>query len=397
MAGKKTVLLGVTGSIAAYKAVELLRLLQKRGLTVKVAMTPAACEFVTPLTFQTLSGFPVASAIFDESVEWKAAHVSLADEANCIVVAPATADFIAKLAYGLADDILASTILASDAPLVIAPAMHAGMLDDAATQANLKTLADRGALIVEPEEGELASGDAGPGRLAALEKIVQAVAAETEATADLEGKTVVVTAGGTQEPLDPVRYIGNRSSGKTGFAIAAEAARRGAAVVLISGPTELSPPRGVELVRIMTASEMHAAVLERYEAADAIVMTAAVADFAPSEAREEKLKKEELPEFISLQRNPDILAELGSRKGGKVLVGFAAETRNVLENARGKLEAKNLDMIVANDVSKPGVGFGSDENEVTLVTRDGEEDLPRMSKTRLAKRIAGELASLLNR
>lgn len=396
MAETKTVLLGVTGSIAAYKAVELARLLAKRGLQVKVAMTKAACEFVAPLTFSSITGNPVAADMFAEPSRRQAAHVSLADEADLILVAPATADTIAKLAYGIADEILFSTVLASDAPLVVAPAMHSEMYEDAATQGNLATLRGRGATIVEAETGELASGDVGPGRLADLGAIVEAVMVELGRVRDLEGRRVLVTAGGTQEPLDPVRYLGNRSSGKTGYAIADECARRGAGVTLVSAPTSLVAPAGVAVVPVGSAREMADAVLERFDKVDAVVMTAAVADFAPAEPSASKIKKDAAPRSIALAPTLDILAEVGKRKKGQVLIGFAAETEDVAAGARAKLDAKNLDMVVANDVSKPGIGFGADDNEVILVGRDGDEQLPRTSKVEMAREIVDRLAGLLD-
>ncbi|RJQ54148.1 MAG: bifunctional phosphopantothenoylcysteine decarboxylase/phosphopantothenate--cysteine ligase CoaBC [Actinobacteria bacterium] len=391
---QQTILLGVTGSIAAYKAVELVRLLQKRGFTVKAALTPAAAEFVTPLTFRTITGHPVASSMFEEKVEWKAEHVALADEASCIVVAPATADFIAKLAYGIADDILAATILASRAPIVIAPAMHAGMWENEATRRNVTALTERGFVFVGPEDGELASGDSGPGRLAALEAIAEEAVLAAATSRELAGKHVLVTAGGTREPIDAVRFIGNRASGKTGHAIAAEVARRGAKVTLVSAAMLPSPP-GVELVRVETAGDMAKAVFDRFDETDAVVMTAAVADFAPAAPLGGKLKKSEAPASIELAANPDILSELGRRKGRQVLIGFAAETDDLLENARAKLSAKNLDVVVANDVSRPGIGFDSDDNEVVVVSHDGEEALPKMSKKRLAAAIVDRLVAEL--
>lgn len=389
------ILLGVTGSIAAYKAVELARLFIKQGVGVKVVMTEAATEFVTPLTFRSITGTPVATDMFAEPEEWKAAHLSLADEADVILVAPATADAIAKIAHGVADELLFSTILASDAPLVVAPAMHAGMYEDATTQENLATLRARGAVVVESERGELASGDVGLGRLASLEKIVEAAMGELGRANDLEGRRVLVTAGGTQEPLDAVRYLGNRSSGKTGYAIARECRGRGAQVTLVSAPTALTSPSGVELVPVVTAAEMTDAVLGRFDEVDAVIMTAAVADFSPADPVHGKLKKDAAPESIALKKNRDILAELGKRKNRQVLIGFAAETRDVAGNARGKLQAKNLDLVVGNDVSKPGIGFGADENEVVLVGAEGDEELPRMSKTQLARTIVDRVAALI--
>lgn len=394
MARQATILLGVTGSIAAYKAVELARLLHTQKLSVKVAMSKAACEFVTPLTFRAITGNAVATSMFAPE-QWKAAHVSLADEADLIVVAPATANAIARLAFGIADEILYSTVLASHAPLIVAPAMHSAMYEHDATRKNLATLRRRGAVIVEAETGELASGDIGPGRLADLERIVSAVMTELQRRSDLEGLSVVVTAGGTQEPLDPVRYLGNRSSGKMGYAIAAECARRGAQVTLVSAPTALAVPAGVERVDVVTGAEMSEAVSARFDEAEAVVMAAAVTDFAPAQPSAAKIKKGKAPSSIALVRNPDVLAELGKRKGRRVLIGFAAETDDVAANARAKLGAKNLDLVVGNDVSEPGIGFGSDENEVVLIDADRDESLPRLSKTEVARHVVDRLAKLL--
>ncbi|RJQ56476.1 MAG: bifunctional phosphopantothenoylcysteine decarboxylase/phosphopantothenate--cysteine ligase CoaBC [Actinobacteria bacterium] len=395
MADAQTVLLGVTGSIAAYKAVELARLLIKRGVTVKTVMTEAAAEFVTPLTFRSITGNPVGIDMFEEPTEWKAAHVSLAAEADAIAIAPATADAIAKLAEGIADELLFSVVLASKAPLVVAPAMHTEMYENPATQHNLDLLRSRGAVVVEAESGQLASGDVGTGRLASPEKIVDAVMGELGRARDLAGHRVLVSAGGTQEPLDAVRYLGNRSSGKTGYAIARDCALRGAAVVLVSAPTAMRPPRDVELVAVRTAEEMAEATFERFDEADAVVMSAAVADFSPAEPSIGKIKKDAAPTLIALRRNVDILAELGKRKKKQVLIGFAAETDEIVANARGKLEAKNLDLVVANDVSRPGAGFDADDNEVVLVGPEADEALPRMSKVQLARHIVDRLVGLL--
>lgn len=396
MADQQTVLLGVTGSIAAYKAVELARLFIKRGVSVKTVMTEAAAEFVTPLTFRSITGNPVGIDMFEEPTEWKAAHVSLATEVDAILVAPATADAIAKLAEGVADELLFSTVLASKAPLVVAPAMHTEMYENAATQHNLETLRSRGAVVVEAESGQLASGDVGTGRLASLETIIEAVMDELGRARDLAGRRVLVTAGGTQEPLDAVRYLGNRSSGKMGYAVARECSARGASVVLVSAPTALRPPQEVEFVGVRTAREMADAVFQRFDDADAVLMTAAVADFSPAEPSAGKIKKDAAPESIGLMRNVDILAELGKLKKSQVLVGFAAETEDVTRNARSKLEAKNLNLVVANDVSRPDVGFGADENEVVLVGPEGDEALPKMSKAQLARRIVDRLVGLLD-
>ena len=392
---QKTVVVGVTGGIAAYKTCELVRALVKRGHRVKVVMTEAATRFVSPLTFRTLSAEPVAVSLWADEPDAKVHHVSLAEEADVMVIAPCTANVIAKIAHGRADDMLTTTALATEAPLVIAPAMNVHMWRKDVTQRNVTALRARGAMIVDPTRGELACGDVGEGRLAPVEDILEAVEAELARSRDLSGKHVLVTAGGTHEPIDPVRYIGNHSSGKTGFAIAEEAARRGARVFLVSGPTHLPDPFGCEVVRVQTALQMRAAVLARADACDLIVMSAAVADFRPAVASGEKIKKTDAPEAIQLERNPDILADLGSRGGRAVLVGFAAETTDVEANAKAKLEAKCCDLIVANDVSDPALGFGTDDNRVLFVTRDGVERTRVMPKRAIARELLDRVVGLM--
>lgn len=397
MSEQTTVVVGVTGGIAAYKTCELVRALVKRGMRVKVIMTGAATRFVTPLTFRTLTNEPVAVSLWDDSPGDPVHHVSLAEEADLMVIAPCTANVIAKLAHGRADDLLTTTALATEASLVIAPAMNMHMWRKDITQANVAVLRARGAVIVDPTSGDLACGDVGEGRLAPVEAILSAVLAETSRARDLEGRSVLVTAGGTQEPVDPVRFLGNRSSGKTGFAIAAEAARRGAHVTLVTAPTHLADPFGVEVVRVQTALEMREAVLARADDADAIVMSAAVADFRPVRPAAEKIKKGgSAPDAIALERNPDILAELGAREGARpVLVGFAAETSEVERHAREKLAAKRCDLIVANDVSDPSLGFGTADNRVLFVTAGGTEELPVMSKPAIARVLLDRVRQLL--
>lgn len=382
-----TVVVGVTGCIAAYKACELVRELGRAGVRVKVVMTEAAARFVGPATFRALSGEPVAMSLWDDPASARVFHVSLAEEADVFVVAPATANVIAKLACGRADDLLTTVALATEAPLVIAPAMNTHMWRAEATQANVATLRSRGAVIVEPDAGELACGDVGEGRLATVGAIAEAVLAEARRARDLEGVRVLVTAGPTFEPIDPVRFIGNASSGKTGYAIAEEAARRGAKVMLVSGPTSLPDPFGVRTVRVNTAQEMRDAVQGAYAETDVVVATAAVSDFRPASVASDKLHKDEAPATVALERNPDILAELGASKGDRVLVGFAAETRDVLASARAKLAAKNLDMVVANDVSTPGLGFGAASNKVAFVTEDAVEELPVLGKRAIAREL----------
>jgi len=390
----KTVVLGVTGCIAAYKACEIARALVRDGVRVKVVMTEAATRFVGPLTFRTLTGEPVVTSLWDDPAASRVFHVSLAEEADVFVVAPCTANVIAKLAHGRADDMLTTVALATEAPLVLAPAMNTHMWRDEATQANLGVLASRGAVVVEPGSGELACGDVGEGRLAEVPVILEAVNAELARVRDLAGLRVLVTAGPTYEPIDPVRFIGNRSSGLTGYAIAEEAARRGAKVTLVSGPTQLPDPFGVEVVRVETASQMHAAAMDAYGRADAVVASAAVSDLRPAAVCAHKIKKADAPEAIELERTRDILAEMGEDKGDRVLIGFAAESEGVVEAARDKLERKNLDLVVANDITVDGLGFGSASNRVTLVRATAVEDLPVMTKRALARRLCDELAAL---
>lgn len=390
---KPVVVLGVTGCIAAYKACELARMLMRAGCRVKIVMTEAATHFVGPTTFRALTGEPVAAGLWDES-DARVHHVSLADEADVFVIAPATANTLAKIAAGRADDLLSTSALATEAPIVIAPAMNVHMWRAAPTVEALATLQGRGVVVVEPESGELACGDIGEGRLAGLETIVEAVLGEVRRVHDLVGVRVLVTAGGTREPIDPVRFIGNPSSGKTGYRIAEEAARRGATVTLVSGPTVLPDPFGVSTVRVTTAAEMRDAVQAVYEDVDAVVASAAVADFRPVTNAAHKQKKDDAPLFLELERTPDILAELGAGKGSRLLVGFAAETRDVLESARGKLKSKNLDLVVANDVSVTGLGFGSDANHVWFVSEEGDDDLVVMNKTAIARTLWDRIAPL---
>lgn len=393
----QTIVVGVTGGIGAYKACELVRLLMRRGYRVKVAMTDAAARFVTPLTFRTLTGEAVASSLWEEPAYGRVHHVSLAQEADVMVIAPCTANVIAKLAHGRADDILTTTALATQAPLIVAPAMNAEMWRKQVTRDNVAELRGRGVVLIEPASGELACGDIGEGRLAHVEEIAEAVEAEASRTRDLAGVRVLVTAGGTREAIDPVRFLGNRSSGKAGYAIAEEAARRGATVTLVAAPTCLVDPYGAEAVHVTTALEMREAVGERFEEADVIIMTAAVADFRPEEASGHKLKKDAGAPELRLVPNPDILAELGERKGGRLLVGFAAETRDVLESARAKLAAKHLDLVVANDVGQPGLGFETDVNRVTFVTAEVAEELPVLDKAAIARALLDRVAEMLTR
>jgi phosphopantothenoylcysteine decarboxylase/phosphopantothenate--cysteine ligase len=398
------VALGVGGGIAAYKAAELARALMERGCSVQVLMTAAAEQFIRPLTFASLTGKKVITSLFaagsgEDTLSSAIEHIRIAQENEILVVAPATADLLAKFAHGLADDFLTTTYLAFTGRVVLAPSMNTNMWNHPATHENLRILRGRGHVIVEPGEGALACGMVGPGRLAEPETIAEAVAGPAvtarEVHRDLEGETILVTAGPTQEPLDPVRYLSNRSSGKMGYALAEEAAARGARVVLVSGPVTLTPPKGVEVIRVHTALEMRKAVMDRLAESTMILKAAAVADYHRANAPKQKEKKTSARLSLELDPTPDILAEAGKKKGDRLLVGFAAETENLIEEARRKLESKNCDMVVANLVSQEGIGFESDENEVTLVLRTGETiPVPRSAKHAIARRIFDEIIRL---
>jgi phosphopantothenoylcysteine decarboxylase/phosphopantothenate--cysteine ligase len=392
------VALGVTGGIAAYKAAELVRLLQDKGIRVQVVMTRAAQEFVRPLTFAALSGEKVITDLFgsgaeDPNIDSAVEHIAVAQAIDALVVAPATADVIAKFAHGEANDFLTTLFLATTAPVVIAPAMNVNMWENAATQANVHTLKARDKHIVEPDSGYLACGMIGAGRLAANETIVKAVLKILHAEQDLAGETVLVTAGPTQEPIDPVRYIGNRSSGKMGYALAEAALRRGAKVILISGPTALKPPASAEVIQVQTAQQMRDAVMAQFEQASIVIKAAAVADFTVRSAPDEKIKRKG-PMTLELEPTVDILAEIGAKKGSRLVIGFAAETNDVLANARKKLESKRLDAIVLNDVSQPGIGFDSERNAVTILTHSGAEAVPETSKWEVAHRVLDAVVKL---
>jgi phosphopantothenoylcysteine decarboxylase/phosphopantothenate--cysteine ligase len=396
------VALGVGGGIAAYKAAELARALMERGFSVQVVMTRSAEEFVRPLTFAALTGRKVLTSLFsatsaEDTLASAIEHIRVAQENQVLVIAPATADLLAKLAHGLADDFLTTTYLAFTGSVVLAPAMNTNMWNHPATQENLRILRARGHVIVEPDEGILACGMVGPGRLAEPEVIAQAVANVTLASSkqDLEGETVLVTAGPTQEPLDPVRYLSNRSSGKMGYALAEAAAERGARVILVSGPVALAAPTRVELIPVRTAVEMRQAVMDHLEQATMVIKAAAVADYHRANPPRQKVKKTAARLSLELDPTPDILAEVGRKKGDRLLVGFAAETENLIEEARRKMQSKNCDMVVANLVSQQGIGFESDENEVTLVLRTGETiPVERASKIAIAHRIFDEMMKL---
>jgi phosphopantothenoylcysteine decarboxylase/phosphopantothenate--cysteine ligase len=383
----KQVVLGVTGGIAAYKACEIVREMRKEGAEVRVVMTASATRFITPLTLQTLSANPVVTDMFDLISESEIGHISLAQRADLLLVAPATANIIGKIRNGIADDMLSTVVMATCAPVLIAPAMNSQMYASAAVRENVETLRARGFSFVDPGEGELACGTVGPGRLADPPRIVE-MARVLLSPKPLAGKRVVVSAGPTAEAVDPVRYVSNRSSGKMGYAMARAAHRLGATVTLVSGPVPMPDPYFVETVRVESAAQMRDAVAAAAERADVVVMSAAVADFRPSDPSTTKIKKESFGGTISLVPTVDILAELGERKGGRVLIGFAAETDALENNARGKLARKRLDAIVANDVSRSDIGFGADRNEVRIFLADGGTvDIPIAPKDDVASAI----------
>jgi phosphopantothenoylcysteine decarboxylase / phosphopantothenate---cysteine ligase len=393
--------LGVTGGIAAYKSAELVRRLQDEGHSIQVVMTRAAREFITPLTFAALSGQRVITDLFSNqpggegSLDSAIDHIAVAQRTDLLLVAPATADVLAKFARGIADDFLTTMYLASIAPVVIAPAMNVNMWHHAATQENVAALRARGVRIVEPSEGYLACGMTGSGRLAEQEEILKAVRDILSGKQDLAGETVLVTAGPTCEDIDPVRFLTNRSSGKMGYAVAAAAAQRGAKVVLVSGPTALETPRRVEQIDVRSTEEMQRAVRARIADSTLAIFAAAVADYRPAVKSGQKIKRSDDGLTLHLEPNPDILANAAREKGDRLIVGFAAETEHVAENARKKLTEKNADMIVANDVSREGAGFDGDTNIVTLFSRDGRDlPLPRLSKLEVAERILDEALRL---
>ncbi len=390
----RELILGVTGSIAAYKAVYLLRELTRAGARVSVCLSEHAAEFVGPLTFRTLSGRPVLSNLFDPQSDDAVEHVALAERADAVVVAPATANLLGKAAAGIADDFLTTLLLAARCPVVMAPAMDGGMWDHPAVVANVATLRGRGVTVLEPDAGALASGLSARGRLPEVDAVVEAVRTVLTPRRDLAGQRVVVTAGPTREPIDPVRYISNRSSGRMGYALAAAAARRGALVTLVSGPTTLNPPVTTAFVPVQTAEEMREAVLHHATGAAIVIKAAAVADYRVRNAAVQKIKgKRDLT--LDLVPNPDILAEVAARGTGAFIVGFAAETHDVVANARAKLEAKGIDLLVANDVSRRDIGFDAEQNEVLLLDRwGGARPLPRMPKTAVADAILDEIVAL---
>lgn len=390
----KTVVLGVTGSIAAYKAVELASQLTQAGARVEVIMTEAATQFVTPLTFRNVTGRPVVTKMFELASQFSAEHVALGEAADVVVIAPATANVIAKIAAGIADDILCCTVLATKASVIVAPAMHTAMYENPVTQDNLDKLRARGFTIVGPAYGRLASGGMGKGRLAEVNEILGIICQVLGGSGDLAERKVVVTAGGTQEPVDPVRCLTNRSSGKMGYALAEAARDRGARVVLVSAPSALPKPAGIEIVGVGTAEEMYQAVKEVTDKADVLIMAAAVADYRPKKMSWSKIKRQQASSLtLELERTRDILGEV---KGRFLRVGFAAETENLLANAREKLERKKLDLIVANDVTAKDSGMGADTNQVVIIDRGGKvEELPLLPKREVADRILDKVVELL--
>jgi phosphopantothenoylcysteine decarboxylase/phosphopantothenate--cysteine ligase len=400
------VALGVSGGIAAYKSAEIVRLLQDRGIRVQVIMTRAAQEFIQPLTFAALSGEKVITEMFaagdiqqpntdQPNIDSAVEHIAVAQTIDALVVAPATADVLAKFAHGIANDFLTTLYLAATAPVVVAPAMNVNMWNHPATQANLELLKQRGVRIVDPGAGYLACGMIGAGRLAENETILAAVMDALGASQDLAGETVLVTAGPTREKIDPVRYLTNRSSGRMGYALAEAALRRGARVLLVSGPTALKPPGAAEVTFVETADEMRDAVLRLFPQASVVIKTAAVADYRPTKVGQQKLKRSHAMKLeLELEPTSDILAELGRQKKSRLIIGFAAETENVLENARKKLVSKSVDAIVANDVSRDGVGFDSEHNKVTIITHDEVVDIPETTKWEVAQRVLDQVVRL---
>lgn len=393
--GKK-ILVGITGGIAAYKAADLVSRLRKMHADVHVAMTEAATRFITPVTLRSLSGNPVRLDLYSEPTLGTVEHVALAEQAEAVLIAPATANFLAKMAIGLADDFLSTVLLATKAPIFVAPAMNHNMYHNPATQENIQRLQARGVRVIGPASGFQACGTEGDGRMSEPQEIVRVLELFFAEEGLLRGKRALVTAGGTQEPIDPVRYLTNRSSGRMGYAVAQALREAGAQTVLVSAPTALPPPEGVEVVPVTTALEMHEAVMARFAQADIVVKAAAVADYRPAESAGQKIKKQGANLNLELVLNPDILAELGRKKERQLLVGFAAETENLISSASEKMRRKNVDMLVANDVTRPGAGFGSLTNIVSFLFPDGRRvDLPQMNKLEVARRLIQEIEALL--
>ncbi|MFZ3131862.1 MAG: bifunctional phosphopantothenoylcysteine decarboxylase/phosphopantothenate--cysteine ligase CoaBC [Desulfosporosinus sp.] len=396
MLTERKILVGITGGIAAYKAAEVVRRLHKLHAQVHVAMTKSATEFITPLTLRSLSSNPVYLDLFDEPKLWNVEHIALAEHVDAVIVAPATANILAKMATGLADDFLSTVLLAARAPIFVAPAMNHAMYHHPATQVNLALLKERGVHVIGPDTGFQACGTDGDGRMSEPAEIVESLTRFFAGLAWLKGKKALVTAGGTQEPLDPVRYLGNRSSGRMGYAIAQALQEAGAETILVSAPTDLQTPHGVSRISVQTALEMYDAVLGLFPEMDVVIKAAAVADYRPSVEAEQKIKKTGTSCTLELVPNPDILAELGRKKTSQVLIGFAAETENLLANATQKMQKKNVDLLVANDVTKPGAGFGSPTNIVSFLFPDGRRiDFPQLSKLEVARHLVREIARLL--
>lgn len=394
--GKKIVL-GVTGSIAAYKAVEILSQLKKMGAEIRVILTESATRFIQPLTFSSLSGYPAAKDLFSLSEKYEIGHISLANWADLILVAPATANIIGKVAQGIADDLLSTTILASKLPVIFVPAMNKNMISNPIYQENVKKLSSWGYEFMDTGYGKLACGEIGKGKLANVEDIIDRVELCLSEKKDFQGKIILITASCTREPIDEVRYISNYSSGKMGFALAKAARNRGAKVILISGPTHLPGIKGVEIILVETAEEMYREVLKYFSQVDIVISSAAVSDFRPKKKIQGKIKKEKLEKLtLELQKNPDILLELGQKKSKQILVGFAAETDNLIIQAKEKLKKKNLDLIIANNLTDPGTGFGSDYNKAKIIGREGGviKDLPFMLKEEMAEQILDEVSNL---
>ncbi|MGL4912904.1 MAG: bifunctional phosphopantothenoylcysteine decarboxylase/phosphopantothenate--cysteine ligase CoaBC [Romboutsia sp.] len=395
----KTVVIGVSGGIAVYKTLDVISRLRKLGVNVNVIMTKSATKFVTPLSFQSLSQNYVVCDMFEDPKTWDVEHISLAKRADVFLIAPATANVIGKMAHGIADDMLTTTVMATKGKVLIAPAMNTNMYENPIVQRNISILKELGYNFVEPESGRLACGDTGKGKLATPETIVEEVAKLLTQKQDLKGKSIIVTAGPTMESIDPMRFISNRSTGKMGYAIATQAINRGAEVTLISGPTNLTPPQNLKkLIRIESAKDMYNAVIENLDENQVVIKSAAVADYKPKNYSDKKIKKTDDDLSIKLDRNKDIAYEIGKIKNDKILVGFAAETNDLIENAKGKVQKKNLDFIVANDLTKEGAGFGVDTNIVKIIDREGNIlEYPKMKKEEVANVILDKINELLKR
>ncbi len=394
----KNVVLGVCGGISAYKVCDLVSRLKKKEANIYVIMTRASAKFVNPLTFQSLSLNKVVSDMFDKPSYLEIDHISLAKKADIFIIAPATANIIGKIANGIADDMLSTTVMATKAPIVLVPAMNSNMYENPVLQNNISMLKRYGYIFIEPTEGRLACGDTGKGKMAEPEYIEKFITGFLTSSSELKGKKIIVTAGPTRESIDPIRYISNHSTGKMGYAIAEKAARRGGEVYLISGPTDLETPIGVNIINVTSADEMQSTIMEHYCNADVVIKSAAVSDYKPAEISNQKIKKEDMDLLIRLRKNPDILYELGKIKGEKILVGFAMETQNLLENAKEKVSKKNLDFIVANDLNQEGAGFAFDTNVVKIIDKNGHvENIPKMAKTDLADIIIDKVIMLLKK